>query len=202
MSDSLSLALNDERVQHLADAVNDAQHGWRQVPNSLFVTLRDKCWKERVHRRTGEVIRHATFEAFVVTPPWHGLGSDLETLRRLCGDDQSALDLLDKEVQRPAGNPTGANQHTGGIGLNQSNSRDRRGEIPRRLRKDFGAEHAAVMEGRVSLTAAAVRAGVYPRRISINLENAASAAQSIRAHATPAYVATLLAALLAEESAP
>jgi hypothetical protein len=69
------------------------------------------------------------------------LGADLALIRRIVGDDPVALDLLDRALQNPVGNPTFGSHGADAIHCNIRNS----DEAPsgttsdyalRRLRKD------------------------------------------------------------------
>jgi hypothetical protein len=144
-----------------------------------------------------DVVRFESFEAFVAEPPPQGLGVDIDTLKKLCLDDPVMVDIIDRETQRPAGGDPRTNGVIHPIG---EGTRDRSTKHLRRLRKDFGDLHEAVMEGEASVTGAAIEAGIYPKRVSINLGSADSAAQTILRHADASFVAAL--GRLLQEGAP
>ncbi len=135
----------------------------------------------------------------MATKPLEGLGVDLKLIRRLCADDKVALDLIDKAVKGRQGNPTGHNQHTGGKGvihpLSSSKRTPRRGKQLRRLRKDFPELHGQVLKGKLTVNECAIRAGIYPSRLSINTGSPASAAASIMRVIGKEYALRLIAEL-------
>jgi len=75
--------------------------------------------------------------------------------------------------------------------------RDRSGQQLRRLRKDFPALHAEVIGGGLTVHEASVRAGVFPKRVSVNLSSPASAAKTLSGAAAPEFIGEL-ARLLSE----
>ena len=98
--------------------------------------------------------------------------------------ESTVLDMLDRAVQRPHG----TNRYTSLEGLNQSIKvdeikRDRSTQNIRRLREDRPDLHAKVLAKDMTVTEAAVAAGIYPKRIAINLKSPKSAAATIRNNA-------------------
>ncbi len=63
------------------------------------------------------------------------------------------------------------------------------------MRKDFPDLHSRVVDGKESVTKAAVKAGFYPKRTSVNLANAKSAAGTIIKAGGAEYAKELLAEL-------
>lgn len=190
----MNLLERDTVINAMQQSMSNTTFGLSNVPGLLKAIIREKAWKKRQMHQSGQIAEFNSFAEFVQTPIIRGLGSSIDQIKRLCSDDPEALDLIDGALQRPAHRPQGS-------GLIQSTStkgkRDRSGENIRRLRKDFAADHAEVIDKKKSVNKAAVEAGIYPRRISINLCSPDSAAQAIRKHADPEYVATLIE-LLAE----
>lgn len=69
-----------------------------------------------------------------------------------------------------------------------------------RLEREAPELHAEVMAGRLSVHAAAVQAGIHPRRFTVVSDNPATVAGYLRRNLTPEQLAEL-AGLLAEEVA-
>jgi hypothetical protein len=71
----------------------------------------------------------------------------------------------------------------------EQKTRDTSTQNLRRLRKDRPDLHEKVLANDMTVTEAAVAAGIYPKRIAINLKSPKSAAATIRNNATPEFVA-------------
>jgi hypothetical protein len=179
----------DVMVRQLSSQVMRSGHFLSELPKTLRAVLGENIygtpmWRKRVDKDTGEVYNFDKFEEFVETPPTAGIGATIAMLRAICRDDPVAQDLIDQAVQRPAG-------------LNQSISsaerkpRDRSTQSLRRLRKDHPGLHEKVLAGEMTVTQAAVKAGVYPPRVAISLKSPASAAATIRKKASPDFIAEL-----------
>lgn len=124
------------------------------------------------------------------------LGTDLDTIKRLCRDDMEAVDLIDQATKGRQGERTDLVN----IGLSQSDvmgktKRDRSTQQLRHLRDKEPEIYTRVMSGEISVTRAAVEAGSYPRRIAINLQSVDSAARTLLKAASRDYVLDLIAAL-------
>lgn len=101
------------------------------------------------------------------------------------------MDLLDQATQTQHGGDRKSEEIKG---LNHSfdKKRDRSGQNIRRLRKDFPDLHNQVLTGLKTVTEAAVEAGIYPQRISINTTSAHSAAESIRRNCDQTFIDDLI----------
>ncbi len=62
---------------------------------------RERPWERFIVPETGEVVEYGPkgFLRFVATPPLEGLGSDVDTLKRLCEGDTEALAALDEALE-------------------------------------------------------------------------------------------------------
>lgn len=163
-----TLVIADQVVQSLGGALSHGSRNLAVVPGLLGRVLREGLWKERVIK-TGEIITFDSFERFVVTPPLEGLGASVRLIRNIIRDDIKTTDLLDQALKHPDGNPTGANQHTGGT-VDNIHGSDRptgtsRDAALRRLRKDRPDLHARVIADELTAHAAMVEAG-FRRRLT------------------------------------
>lgn len=182
---------DDEKVQGLISAVDDAAFDMDAVRTRLRWVLEDELWREFLTPNGNRMV-NGSFAEFVTAPMWQGLDSTIETVRTIAGGDIELLDLLDQALQQEPGNPTGRNQHSPDRGnVNNVNSSSQRpvGNTEtaalRRLRKDQPDLHAQVLAGELSAHAAMVQAGYRPRTITIRTDNAASIARTLRKHLTP-----------------
>jgi len=171
-------------------ALKSGENTLEDVPGLMLRIINEGFWKKR-QLRDGSVAEWDNFQSFVEGKPLAGLGESMALIKRLCRDDPAALDAIDKACQRGPGNPTpsGNNQHTRDKvkGENQSSyqgdegnpKRDRSTQFIRRLRKDFPDLHQRVLAKKMKVNEAAVEAGIAPRRVSVNLSDADSAARTL-----------------------
>ena len=114
----------------------------------------------------------------VTTDAPEGLGTELETIKRLCRDDVEAVGLIDQVTARPK------HVHASDSDNVTITKRGNRADAAlRRLRKDRPDLHERVLAGELSPHAAAVEAGFRKRAISIPREPKAAAA-ALRRHFT------------------
>lgn len=178
-------------VEALESSLRSGGNALSAVPGLLKRILAEEAWREFVTQR-GELVRYERFIDFVTTPPLKGLGASIELIRRIVADDPEALDLLDRAVK--AGSRQGErtdivnNVNDVTVTRPQGNSRER---ALRKLRKDAPELHAEVIAGRLSTHAAMVKAGFRPKTVSIRLDDPASAIRTLRAKASPEFIAEL-----------
>lgn len=186
------LVENDQIVEALQHAVHSGGVGLSCVPQLVKQVIDRRCYADRVVRATGERIGFPTFQEFVVKHPPEGLGADLRLVKRICADDPEAMDKIDQATVGSHGGDRKSDRikrvnHP----LDNEGGQDRSGKHIRRLRKDGGDLHTEVVAGRKGVTAAAIEAGIYPRRVSINLGSPDSAAATILRHADAEFVGNL-----------
>lgn len=107
------------------------------------------------------VIRSRTTD-FVTTTPPAGLGTDLATIKRLCGDDMEALDMVDRVTVKPK-------VHHDNVSMTAEHGNTKNYAL-RRLRKDRPDLHAQVLAGDLSPHAAAVEAGFRKQTMTVPAE--------------------------------
>lgn len=154
------------------------------VPGLLKRVLQEEAWREFETSR-GDVVRHERFADFVTTPPLKGLGASMELIDRVVGtDDPDLLRLLREAKKGKPGRPRKGEEKADESSMF---SRDRDAEDAERLARDAPDEYKAVKRGEKTIHAAAVAAGIRKRRISIRLDDPASAIRSIRNNASPEF---------------
>jgi hypothetical protein len=92
-------------VESLQSALIEGVLELKLVPELLKQILQEGLWRERVIPDTGEVMIFESFDDFVRTPVPTGLGTNFETLWKLCSEEPLLLDLLDQAVKRQHGAP-------------------------------------------------------------------------------------------------
>lgn len=187
------LRANANLVDSLGSATRHGGSALADAPALLRRVLEEEAWREFVTQR-GDLVEHRSFSSFVTTPPLKGLGVDMALIERLVGT--SDLDLLRLLRAAKAGKP--GRPRDGLIG-EESTPISGKGQssdlTAQRLARQAPEQYAAVQSGELSINAAAVLAGIRPRRISVRLDAPDSIARSLRKHLTPDQVAELRALL-------
>src|SRR5205823_4521805 len=88
-----------ETAHMLYRNVWQAEQSLYVVPGILEQILDGELWRELLVEHLGRVYSHDTFTAFVTALPG-GLGTTLDTLRRLCRDHPDVLAKLEAQVER------------------------------------------------------------------------------------------------------
>lgn len=172
-------------VDALSSALDRGGHGLSNAPTLLRRLLEEGGWQEFETSR-GEVVQHARFADFVVTPPLKGLGTTVDLVRRIVKDDVETLDLFDRAIQNPVGHPAIDNNIIDKAPQGTSQER-----ALRRLRTDAPELHADVLAGRLSAHAAMVKAGFRPRTFTIRGDRPDSIVKTLRKNLTPEQLAEL-----------
>lgn len=183
--------VNNVWVEALGSALLRGGAALENVPGLLKRLLREEAWRE-FQPKIGPVVRHERFADFVTTPPVQGLGASVELVRRIVADDPEAVDLLDKALQNPVGNPGNVNN------INERPCGTSKDYALRKLRKDAPELHAEVLAGRLSAHAAMVKAGFRPRTFTVRPEPK-SAARTLRKHMTREQLLELARLLMEQE---
>lgn len=149
------------------------------VPGLLKRVLEEEAWREFETSR-GEVVCHDRFTDFVTTPPLKGLGASMELIDRIVGTgDPELMQLLREAKSVGRGHPRDSDS--------ESLDSDTAAYAASRLAREAPEEYEAVRRGEKTIHAAAVAAGIRKRRISVRLDDPASAIRSIRRNASPEF---------------
>jgi hypothetical protein len=175
-------------VDALSSALDRGSHGLENVPGLLRRILADESWREFETTR-GEHVEHERFADFVAAPPLKGLGASMEMIMRIVGTGDPELLRLLREASKGKRGPRSESkfpvESTGNYGAEES------AYTADRLSREAPEEYAAVLRGERTLNAAAVRAGIRRHRVSIRLDSAESAAETLRKHMTPDQIGEL-----------
>lgn len=202
----------DQVVDCLGSAIYHGEAELGNVPGLLKRVIEEGFWRRRVMRKTGQIVEFARFLDFVREGPPEGLGTTLKTLQRICQDDKTVLDMLDRETVKGPGNPTGSNQHgekTGNVDIihNSSNQSEERpagtgsARALRRLREQRPDLHEQVLSNALSPHAAMIEAGFRQRSITIAVDPA-GAARRIRKNFSDEQIVELIDLLQKESEYP
>lgn len=174
---------NNVLVEALASSLRRGGNSLADVPGLLERVLAEESWRHFVTRR-GEPVDHERFSEFVTTPPLKGLGATDELIDRIA--EPSKYPRLARQLRevRKVGRGKRTDLRPSGKSPLGHGSHDTSYQAER-LAREAPEEYAAVERGERTLHAAAIRAGIRKRCISIQIDSAESAAQSLRKHMSP-----------------
>ncbi len=190
---------NGQLISSLSSALRYGSSSLSDVPKLVKRVLQDEMWRSFVIEQTGVVAENRSFAEFVTRKPLEGLGSDVKTIQRMCSDDAETLDLIDRALKEEAkhGGDRKSVSVKGMIHSLDATTRDRSSQHLRRLRKDFPDLHKRVLKNELSVSQAAIEAGIYPKRISISVVSPKSAAGTILNAVDDDYIHRLIEELQA-----
>lgn len=195
-----NLARNWQLVRHTEGALRAGSENLGNVPGLLRALLEEEAWREFT-LPAGETVKYRRFSEFVTTKPPRGLGTDLAVVERVVGTDDPDLLVMLREAEKVGRGSAGRGRPA--LAQLDSNTPNRTGEradyTAERLARDAPNVYAAVKAGELSVNAAAVLAGIRPRRISVRLDAPESVAKSLRKHMTAEQLAALRTLLDASE---
>lgn len=184
------LRVNGHLIDDLSSAARHGGAALADAPALLRRVLEDEAWREFVTQR-GDHVSYARFSDFVTTAPLKGLGVDMGLVERIVGTgDRELLTLLKKAKAGRPGRPRKGETPCESQGVYGGTD-----YLAERLSDDHPEVAARIDSGELTINAAAVLAGIRPRRISVRLDNPRSIAQSLRKHLTAEQVAELRALL-------
>lgn len=169
------LKYNNQIAEATAHALNSGAHGLKALPGLLRIMLDPKkeCWKARYVQRLRDVLRCDSFKDFIADSPPKGLGTDPDTLKRLCPGPENAdvRDMIDRAVQgKQGGDRKSDNIKLYNIQVDPAPSGTSEAAALRRLRKSAPKLHEKVIAGEMSANAAMVKAGFRPKTITVPVD--------------------------------
>lgn len=190
-----NLARNWQLVRHTEGALRHGAENLSSVPGLLRALLDEEAWREFA-LPNGETVTYRRFSEFVAAKPPRGLGTEVALINRIVAGDPDLLVML-REAEKVGRGSAGRGRPSlvpvDSTAPNDSPSAT--GPAAERLARAHPEQYAAVKSGELSVNAAAVLAGIRPRRISVRLDRPDSIARSLRKHLTPEQVAELRALL-------
>lgn len=198
---------NGQMGRALYSAIRDGK-AIENIPGLVKLIIKEQCWKRLLIESTGEVKEYTNFAEYITTPPPEGLGTDIETLWRLCGNDIEAQTAIDEVTKR--GN--GGNNNPNGIGGKSHKTIDNVDNIHidnipdrpdgttrqagiRRLRTQRPDLHTRVLAHEISVHAAMIEAGFRPKTVTIPIDPK-RAAKTIKQHFTNDQIQILIDSLV------
>lgn len=188
----MNLARNWQLVRHTETALRTGNESLGNVPALLRSLLSEQAWREFV-LPNGETVSYRRLGQFVAAAPPRGLGTEMAVVERIVGTgDLHLLGLLHEAKKGRVGRPRrGEETATESVEINSSNATSAVAARIGRERPDL----ATAVDNGMTVNAAAVLAGIRPRRISVRLDRPESLAQSLRRHLTAEQLAAVRALL-------
>lgn len=166
------LRANANLVDSLGSAARHGGSALADAPVLLRRVLEEQAWREFVTQR-GDHVEHRSFTSFVTTAPLKGLGVEMALVERIVGTADPDLLVLLRDAEKVGrGHPRDSES--------ESLDSETAGYTATRLARDHPDEYAAVQSGALSINAAAVLAGIRPRRISVRTDDPVSLVDSIQ----------------------
>lgn len=208
---------NGNIIKSLYNSTREGEHGLSHVPALLRQIIEEAMWKSFIVEATGELVEHEKFITFVTEKPLRGLGTTVDFLMKLCGEDAELLQWLRELTTNKKGNFTGINQYhksenSDNITISTSDNRgtSKAYELQRlqnlidkaeeENNTDYHQElldyQQKVYAGALSINKVLTELGIKERKISISF-NVKSAANTIKKHFSEEQVQELIK-LLAE----
>lgn len=210
------LDIRQEIVRALADAVQRGGRSLGSVPGLLRRVIEENMWQQRdIGDRE---IALNEFREFVALPYPEGLGTTIETLELLCQTEPDIMDFLSEAKRGKPGRPLKADPnreykvnarghvvktetHNNIMGYRQGDSTE---YAFNRLRDEgYNADGTVkdarvakiqkrVVAGEISPNRGMIEAGFKPKKVSINMESANSAARTILKYMEPDEIRQLI----------
>lgn len=149
---------NDSFVSSLQQAFHSGEVGLSNVPALIKRVIAEDRWRCRYVRVLAREVGFPSFAAFLGAAVPEGLGADLATVKRLCGDDPEAMDLIDRATQQASHRPLISVDIINTSHIDRPDGTSSQAAL-RRLRKDRPDLHEQVIQRQKSPHAAMVEAG-------------------------------------------
>lgn len=159
------------------------------VPRLLKELLETDDWRHFV-TRLGKEVTHDRVEEFVLAQPLDGLGASVDLVGRLIGTDDPDLLRLWRNARK--GKPGRPRKGEEKASDSDRISRDGADAQADRLARVAPDEYEAVRRQEKTINAAAIAAGIRPHRISVRIDQPASAARTLRKHMSTEQIAELI----------
>ena len=84
-------------IEAFYDACRSGEGGLKSVPGLLLRIINEGLWRKRRIKQTKEIVEFDKFEDFITGMPPEGLGENPEILKKLCRDNDEAIEALQRE---------------------------------------------------------------------------------------------------------
>lgn len=191
------LRANANLVDSLSSAARHGGSALADAPILLRRVLESEAWREFVTQR-GDHVKPRSFREFVTSQPLRGLGVEMDLVERIVAPDVDLRELV-RDAERVGHGVGGGRGHKLDGESPSSLGDDQTGVTAARLAREHPEAYAKVRDRELSVNAAAVLAGIRPRRVSVRLDRAESVAKTLRSHMEPEALAELARLLRDDE---
>jgi len=176
-------AAQERVIEYLRTAIFDGRCGLSDVPELIKRVVKEDLWRTRTLPKTGETVVFSSFEEFLRTSAPEGLGTDYQTLHRLCANDLETLDLLEqtKTLRKRGGDRRSETFKDDNVNFEKSSQGNSLTYALRRLRQHRPDLHGQIIAGELSVNRAMIEAGYrkQPLKISRDVRETAAALKSV-----------------------
>jgi hypothetical protein len=186
-------------VRAAAQALEQGGMKLELIPSLILRIINERMWEQRAipEENWGLSPQFNSFEEFVTTGPWEGLGTTVTAIMDVCRRNTEAVEAITHATQRDRGRPTVNGNNVPIFGRPEGNAQ---AKALRRLRSDRPDLLQRVLDGELSAHAAMVEAGFRRRMITIN-SDVERAARDLCRHFRDRADRERLAALITEAQA-
>ena len=149
-------------VSILTNNISRGEFGINEVPNLIKLVIEKGYWKERFVESISQVVYNNSFKEFVTKHIPNGLGTSIDTIKRLCYDNPEVLALIAKSLEVGQGKRTdlfgGDNEPPDNVSkLSYGNSKSQTLKTLKREKPEF---YEKVIAGEMSANKAAIESGL------------------------------------------
>lgn len=179
----MSILTDDEIVERVIRYTESSAFDLTMARDHLRTMLKRGSWK-KFRTPNGNEVRHDRFADFVVAPRPSGIETTTDDLRRIVGDDTEAKRLLGNALKCQ-----GARSDLRRIPTEVEQERGSAYDLER-LSREAPELYGAVERKELSPNAAAIKAGMRPRRFTVSADPE-SAARTLKKQLTPEQITQL-----------
>lgn len=174
-----------ERGAVIRSAATMLRHGevdLESMPELVLRIIDEQMWRQRaIPEEEWRLSRKFnSFEEFVTSPPYEGMGTTIQMLKDVCHRNPKAVDAIVNAVRRPEG-AKGHRTHDN-ISSTDPAWGTSQEQALRRLRDKRPDLHTRVLNRELSAHAAMLEAGFRRKTITVRVDDPASAARTLRRH--------------------
>ncbi|MBB6172879.1 hypothetical protein HNR23_002939 [Nocardiopsis mwathae] len=183
-------------VESLSTSLRATENGLQTVPELLRRVIREDSWKKFITPR-GELVEYERFSDFAAAAPSAGLGTSVDLLVRIVGDDTETLKLLDSVL----GDNRMDSSEVRPLGTKEPETQPSRRQSAalHRLERERPDLHQKVLAGSITTNKAMIAAGFRARTVSVPVSRPEAAARTLRRSFNPEELEHLIELLATED---
>ncbi len=194
--------MGNNLIDYLRSAISDGAAGMLDAPSLLRQIIESELWREHFVAQTKETVRFDTFDQFIAAAPPEGLGASKRLLYKICDDDISLLDLLDRTFKsRQRGGDRRSEGFKRNIVTIEIQNKSRGNSLVyalRRLREMRPDLHQKVLVKELSVHKAMVEAGLRKKSVVV-VADISKICEVIKSNFTRSQIAGIIEQLKSEQ---